>query len=40
MSATALSLATVSSINRSSLGVSLNLGSMGLVTMSDVKQIL
>lgn len=38
--ATALSLATVSSINRSSLGVSLNLGRMGLVTMADVKQIL
>lgn len=40
VSATALALGTVSSVNRSTLGVSLNLGSMGLVTMADVKQIL
>ena len=40
VTATALALGTVASINRSSVGVSLNLGSMGLVTMSDVKQIL
>jgi flagellar basal-body rod modification protein FlgD len=37
--ATALQLAGVQNINRSSQGVSLNLGVLGLVTMNDIKQI-
>lgn len=37
--AAALQLATVYSINRSSQGVSLDLGDMGLITMNDIKQI-
>jgi flagellar basal-body rod modification protein FlgD len=37
--ATALELASVSSINRSSQGVTLDLGQLGLAKMSDVKQI-
>jgi len=36
---TALQLAGVQNINRSSQGVSLNLGALGLVTMNDIKQI-
>ena len=36
---TALQLAGVQNINRSSQGVSLNLGVLGLVTMNDIKQI-
>ncbi|MDP2823742.1 MAG: flagellar hook assembly protein FlgD [Sulfuritalea sp.] len=39
VAATALQLAGVQNINRSSQGVSLNLGSLGLVTLNDVKQI-
>ena len=39
VTATALQLAGVQNINRSSQGVSLNLGSLGLVTLSDIKQI-
>lgn len=35
----ALQLATVSNVNRSTSGVTLNLGSLGLVKLSDVKQI-
>ena len=37
--ATALQLAGVQNINRSSQGVSLNLGALGLVTLNDIKQI-
>lgn len=37
--ATALQLAGVQNINRSSQGISLNLGSLGLITLNDVKQI-
>lgn len=39
LTATALQLAGVQNINSSSQGVSLNLGSLGLVTLSDIKQI-
>jgi flagellar basal-body rod modification protein FlgD len=39
VSATALQLAGVQNINRSTQGVSLNLGALGLVTMNDIKQI-
>jgi flagellar basal-body rod modification protein FlgD len=39
VTATALQLAGVQSVNNSSQGVSLNLGVLGLVTMSDIKQI-
>ncbi len=39
VTATALQLAGVQNINRSSLGVSLNLGALGLVTLNDIKQI-
>jgi flagellar basal-body rod modification protein FlgD len=39
VAATALQLAGVQNINRGSQGVSLNLGSSGLVTLSDIKQI-
>lgn len=39
VAATALQLAGVQNINRSSQGVSLNLGALGLVTMNDIKQI-
>lgn len=37
--ATALQLANVQNINRSSQGTSLNLGALGLVTLNDIKQI-
>jgi flagellar basal-body rod modification protein FlgD len=37
--ATALQLAGVQNINRSSQGVSLSLGALGLVTLNDIKQI-
>jgi hypothetical protein len=37
--ATALQLAGVSNINRSTQGVTLNLGNLGLVALSDIKQI-
>lgn len=37
--AAALQLAGVQNINRSSQGVSLNLGALGLVTLNDIKQI-
>lgn len=36
---TALQLAAVSNINRSTQGVTLNLGNLGLVALSDIKQI-
>ena len=36
---TPLQLAGVQNINRSSQGVSLNLGALGLVTLNDIKQI-
>ena len=39
VAATALQLAGVQNINQSSQGVSLNLGALGLVMMSDIKQI-
>jgi flagellar basal-body rod modification protein FlgD len=39
VAATALQLAGVQNINRSSQGVSLNLGALGLVTLNDIKQI-
>jgi flagellar basal-body rod modification protein FlgD len=39
VTATALQLAGVQNINRSSQGVSLNLGALGLVTLNDIKQI-
>jgi flagellar basal-body rod modification protein FlgD len=39
VAATALQLANVQNINQSSQGVSLNLGPLGLVMMSDIKQI-
>lgn len=39
VTATALQLAGVQNINRSSQGVSLNLGALGLVTLTDIKQI-
>ena len=39
VAATALQLAGVQNINRGSQGVSLNLGSLGLVTLNDIKQI-
>ncbi len=39
VTATALQLAAVGNINRSTQGVTLNLGSLGLVKLSDVKQI-
>ena len=39
VTATALQLAGVQNINQSSQGVSLNLGSLGLVTLNDLKQI-
>lgn len=39
VAATALQLAGVQNINRSSQGVSLNLGASGLVTLNDIKQI-
>ncbi|MCX7166896.1 MAG: flagellar hook assembly protein FlgD [Rhodocyclales bacterium] len=39
LTATALQLAAVQNINRSSQGVSLNLGPLGLVTLNDIKQI-
>jgi hypothetical protein len=39
LTATALQLAGVQNINRSSQGVSLNLGTLGLVTLNDIKQI-
>jgi flagellar basal-body rod modification protein FlgD len=39
VAATALQLASVQNINQSSQGVSLNLGALGLVMMSDIKQI-
>lgn len=39
VAATALQLAGVQNINRSSQGVSLNLGSLGLITLNDIKQI-
>jgi flagellar basal-body rod modification protein FlgD len=35
----ALELAAVSNINRGTQGVTLNLGSLGLVKLGDVKQI-
>jgi flagellar basal-body rod modification protein FlgD len=39
VTATALQLAGVQNINQSSQGASLNLGSLGLFTMNDIKQI-
>ncbi|MBI5109122.1 MAG: flagellar hook assembly protein FlgD [Rhodocyclales bacterium] len=39
VTATALQLAAVGNINRSTQGVTLNLGSLGLVKLSDIKQI-
>ena len=39
VAATALQLAGVQNINRGSQGVSLNLGTLGLVTLNDIKQI-
>jgi flagellar basal-body rod modification protein FlgD len=39
VTADALQLAGVLNINRSSQGVSLNLGTLGLVTLNDIKQI-
>ena len=39
VTSTALQLSGVQNINRSSQGVSLNLGALGLVTMNDIKQI-
>ncbi len=39
VTASALQLAAVSNINRGTQGVSLNLGSLGLVQLGDVKQI-
>ncbi|MBI5900956.1 MAG: flagellar hook assembly protein FlgD [Rhodocyclales bacterium] len=39
VTASALQLSGVSNINRSTQGVTLNLGSLGLVTLSDLKQI-
>ncbi|MBI5861642.1 MAG: flagellar hook assembly protein FlgD [Rhodocyclales bacterium] len=39
VAATALQLAGVQNINRSSQGVSLNLGALGLITLNDIKQI-
>ena len=39
VTAKALQLAGVSNINRSTQGVTLNLGSLGLVTLGDIKQI-
>lgn len=39
VTATALQLAGVQNINRSSQGVSLNLGALGLITLNDIKQI-
>jgi flagellar basal-body rod modification protein FlgD len=39
VTATALQLATVQNVNRSNQGVSLNLGTLGLITMNDIKQI-
>jgi flagellar basal-body rod modification protein FlgD len=39
VAATALQLASVQNINQSSQGVCLNLGALGLVMMSDIKQI-
>ena len=39
VTATGLQLAGVQNINRSTQGVSLNLGTLGLVTLNDIKQI-
>lgn len=39
VAATPLQLAGVQNINRSSQGVSLNLGALGLITLNDIKQI-
>ena len=39
VTATTLQLAGVQNINRSSQGVTLNLGALGLVMLNDIKQI-